>query len=135
MHRPSALAGLLACILACILALAVACGHKSDAPGKAKDDAAGPAPAPLALPVLGVDQIRRFNFSAEAGAAAHEKSVTAYRKKEWATVRTQSEAAIGKDPAHYASHRLLAAALAQTGEPAAAVDHLVTALAADYFQY
>jgi hypothetical protein len=36
---------------------------------------------------------------------------------------------------HLGSHRLLAAALAQTGEPAAAVDHLVTALAADYLQY
>ena len=131
MHRPSALAGL----LACTLAITVACGHKSDAPAKAKDDAAGPAPAPLALPALGVDQIRRFNFSAEAGATAHDRSVAAYRKKDWPTVRAQSEAAIGKDPAHYASHRLLAAALAQTGEPAAAVDPLVTALAADYFQY
>ena len=36
---------------------------------------------------------------------------------------------------HLGSHRLLAAALAQTGEPAAAVDHLVTALAADSLQY
>jgi len=131
MQRPSALAA----ALACVLALAVACGHKSDAPAKTKDDAAGPAPAPLALPPLGVDQIRRFNFSADAGAAAHDKAVAAYRKKDWAAVRAQSEAAIGKDPMHFASHRLLAAALAQTGEPAAAVDHLVTALAADYWQY
>ena len=36
---------------------------------------------------------------------------------------------------HLDAHRLLATALAQTGEPAAAVDHLVTALAADYFKY
>src|SRR5262249_1365455 len=41
----------------------------------------------------------------------------------------------GKDPMHLGAHRLLAAALAQTGEPAAAVDHLVTVLAADDLQY
>ena len=84
--------------------------------------------------MLGVDQIRRFNYSYEAG-SRHEKAVAAYRKKDWAQVRTQSESAIGKDPMHLAAHRLLAAALAQTGEPAAAVDHLVTALTADYLQY
>jgi len=116
-------------------ALALACGHKSEAP-KAKDDAqTAPSAAPLAMPVLGVDQVKRFNFIYEAGAPAHEKAIAAYRKKDWAAVRTQAEAAIAKDPMHLGSHRLLAAALAQTGEPAAAVDHLATALAADYLQY
>jgi hypothetical protein len=87
------------------------------------------------MPALGVDQIKRFNFPYEAGSAAHDKAVAAYHKKDWAAVRTQAEAALEKDPMHLASHRLLAAALAQTGEPAAAVDHLVTAVAADYLQY
>jgi hypothetical protein len=115
-------------------ALASGCGSKESA--KAKDDAAsGPPAAPLAMPALGVDQIKRFNFIAEAGASAHEKAVAAYRKKDWASVRAQSEAALAKDPAHLGSQRLLAAALAQTGEPAAAVDHLVTAIAADYLLY
>src|ERR1041384_8147995 len=132
MHQPFALAGSLVCVVALTVA---GCGHRSDSPGKARDDAAGPPPAPLAMPVLGVDQIRRLNYSYDAGSAAHEKAVVAYRKKDWAQVRTQSEAAVGKDPMHLASHRLLAAALAQTGEPAAAVDHLVTAIAADYLQY
>src|SRR5262249_32064105 len=36
---------------------------------------------------------------------------------------------------HLDSHRLLAAALVATGEAPAAVDHLVTALAADYWKY
>jgi 2,6-dihydroxypseudooxynicotine hydrolase len=113
----------------------IGCGNKTEAP-KAKDDApAGPTAAPLAMPALGVDQIKRFNFIYEAGAPAHEKAVAAYRKKDWAAVRTQAEAALVKDPMHLGSHRLLAAALAQTGEPAAAVDHLVTALAADYGLY
>ncbi len=113
----------------------IGCGNKTETP-KAKDDApAGPTAAPLAMPALGVDQIKRFNFIYEAGAPAHEKAVAAYRKRDWAAVRTQAEAALAKDPMHLGSHRLLAAALAQTGEPAAAVDHLVTALAADYGLY
>jgi hypothetical protein len=129
------IAGLTAALtasIACALALA-GCGHKADAPTRAKD--AGPAPAPLAMPALGVDQVRRFNYSFDAGQAAHERAVAAYRKKDWPSVRAQAEAALGKDPMHLGSHRLLAAALAQTGEPAAAVDHLVVALAADYLQY
>jgi hypothetical protein len=114
--------------------LAIACGNKGDAP-KTKDDAAGPSVAPIAMPVLGVDQIKRFNFSYEAGAAAHDRAVAAYRKKDWATVRAQSEQALRADPMHLGSQRLLAAALAQTGEAAAAVDHVVAAIAADYLQY
>lgn len=128
MHRLTAL-------LLSALALAPAgCGHKTDPAPRAKDDA-GPTAAPLAMPVLGVDQVRRFNYIYEAGAPAHEKAIAAYRKKDWPGVRAQTEAALAKDPLHLGSHRLLAAALAQTGEPAAAVDHLVIALAADYLQY
>jgi hypothetical protein len=122
---------ILAAVLGC---LALGC-RKPDAQVKTKDDAAIPVTAPIAMPVLGVDQIRRFNFIGDAGEQAHQKAVAAYRKKDWAAVRAQAEAALGKDPMHLGSHRLLAAALAQTGEPAAAVDHLVAALAADYFQY
>jgi hypothetical protein len=121
--------------LCCALAVAVAgCGRKADAPARAKEDAA-PAAAPLAMPALGVDQVRRFNFIYEAGSPAYDKAAAAYRKKDWPAVRAAAEASLGKDPMHLGSHRLLAAALAQTGEPAAAVDHLVTALAADYLQY
>jgi hypothetical protein len=120
--------------LCCVLALVAGCGRKADAPAKAREDAA-PAAAPLAMPALGVDQIRRFNFIYEAGSPAYDKAVAAYRKKDWPAVRAAAEASLGKDPMHLGSHRLLVAALAQTGEPAAAVDHLVTALAADQLQY
>jgi hypothetical protein len=131
MHRPTALA---TPWMSLAIALA-SCGNKSEAP-RAKDDApAGPAAAPLAMPPVGVDQIKRFNFIYEAGAPAYEKAVAAYRKKDWAAVRAQADAALAKDPAHLGAHRLLAAAFAQTGEPASAVDHLVTAIAADYLQY
>ena len=133
MHRPTAAA---VASISCLLVVAlVGCGNKSQTSANAKDDAAGPAAAPLAMPVLGVDQINRFNFVFEAGSVAHEKAVAAYRKKDWPAVRAQSEAALAKDPMHLGSQRLLAAALAQTGEPAAAVDHLVTAIAADYLAY
>ncbi|HET9621529.1 MAG TPA: hypothetical protein VFP84_09195 [Kofleriaceae bacterium] len=115
------------------------CGNKSSSPSKAKDDAAlgpaSPSAAPLAMPVLGVDQIKRFNFPYGEGRPAHDKAIAAYRKKDWASVRAQSEIAVGKDATHLGAHRLLAAALAQTGEPAAAVDHLVAALAGDYGLY
>src|SRR5262245_56407090 len=129
MYRPTVIAASISC------ALALAGCHRGDAPAKVKDDAAVPVTAPIAMPVLGVDQIRRFNFIYESGAPAHEKAAAAYRKKDWDGVRTHAEAALGKDPMHFGSHRLLAAALAQKGEPAAAVDHLVAALAADYWQY
>ncbi|TMQ16354.1 MAG: hypothetical protein E6J91_11920 [Deltaproteobacteria bacterium] len=130
MNRPS-----LAVSLAVSLCWGALGCHKSDAPPRTKDDAAIPVTAPIAMPVLGVDQVRRFNFISEAGEQAHQKAAAAYRKKDWQAVRTQAEAALGKDPMHLGSHRLLAAALAQTGEPAAAVDHLVAAIAADYYQY
>ena len=133
MHRPILIATSISSVL--VLAL-IGCGNKSETPVKAKDDAAaGPAAAPLAMPPLGVDQIKRFNFIHDAGQPAYDKAAAAYRKKDWAAVRTQAEAALAKDPMHLGAHRLLAAALAQTGEPAAAVDHLVTAVAADYLQY
>lgn len=133
MNRPILL---VAQVSSAVMLALIGCGNKSETPPKAKDDvAAGPAAAPLAMPALGVDQIKRFNFPYEAGDPAHDKAVAAYHKKDWAAVRTQAEAALAKDPTHLGSHRLLAAALAQTGEPAAAVDHLVTTIAADYLQY
>jgi hypothetical protein len=132
MHRPT----LAASISSAVLLALIGCGNKSETPAKAKEDAlSGAAAAPLAMPSLGVDQIKRFNFISEAGQAAYEKAAAAYRKKDWATVRAQAEAALQKDPGHLGAHRVLAAALAQTGEPAAAVDHLVTVIAADYLQY
>ena len=133
MHRSIVHAASISSVL--VVAL-IGCGNKAEGPAKAKDDAAtGPAAAPLAMPALGVDQIKRFNFIYDAGQPAYDKAAAAYRKRDWAAVRTHAEASLAKDPMHLGAHRLLAAALAQTGEPAAAVDHLVTAIAADYLQY
>jgi hypothetical protein len=87
------------------------------------------------LPVLGAERVTRFNFPYESGRTAYDKAETALKKQDWPEVRKQAEAALAKDPNHYDAHRVLAVALAQTGEHAAAVDHLVAGIAADYYQY
>lgn len=125
-----------------LLAIALAgCGKKADAPS-GKDDAgsgraAGPGVAPIAMPTTGIDKLTRLNFGAQDGQAAYQKAVALYKAKarDWAAIRAQCEAAIAKDATHLDAHRLLGTALAQLGEHAAAVDHLVTALAADYYKY
>ncbi|MBV8761689.1 MAG: hypothetical protein JO257_30625 [Deltaproteobacteria bacterium] len=91
--------------------------------------------APIALPVVGVDRIGRFNFIYDDGRPAFEKAKVAAKAKDWAGVKAQCEAALAKDVWHLDAHRLLATALAQQGDAAAAVDHLVTALAGDYYAY
>ena len=117
------------------IVLCAACGKKSDAV-KGKDDAgAKPVAAPIAMPVLGVDRIGRFNFIYDDGRPAYDKARAALKTKDWTTVKAQCEAALAKDPMHLDAHRLLATALAQSGDNEAAVDHLVTALAADYYAY
>jgi hypothetical protein len=125
-------------LLLTALAVAVGCGKKADGP-KAKDDAPlGVTVAPVATPTIGVDQLRRMNHAwGSEGSTAYTKAVAAYRAKphDWAGVRTQCETALAKDPHHMGAHWLLGFALAQAGDHAAAVDHLVTALAADYGQY
>jgi len=114
--------------------LIAACGKKSGV--RAKEDAgAKPVAAPIALPIVGVDRIGRFNFIYDDGRPAYEKARAAAKTKDWATVKAQCEAALAKDPMHLDAHRLLATALAQQGDAAAAVDHLVTALAGDYYGY
>jgi hypothetical protein len=121
-----------------IAIVVMGCGSKSDSSTKKHDDAgsaARPTAAPLAIPTVGVDQVKRMGFIYAEGSPAYEKAVAAYKKKDWATVRKECETAIAKDPMHLDAHRLLATALAQTGEHAAAVDHLVTAIAADYYKY
>ncbi len=115
------------------IAFCAACGKKSD-PGK-RDDAGRPAVAPLALPPLGVDRVGRFNFIYGDGARDYEKATASAKKKDWAGARSGCEAALAKDPQHLDAHWLLGKALALSGEPAAAVDHVETALAGDYYNY
>ncbi len=131
---PKALPRLVRWIL--VLATCAACGKGGDKKDAKKE--AGPAvpvATPIALPTLGVDRVTRFNFIYDKGRPAHDKAEVAFKKKDWTEVRKQAEAAINKDANHYDARRLLGIALAQGGEHAAAVDHLVSGIAADYLHY
>lgn len=116
--------------LAALLAIA-ACGKGSKEPPKVWDA----APAPLAMPALGVDSIKRMNYIYGDGAADYARAVTAYKTKDWAAVRASCEAAIKKDAAHLDAHRLLATAAAQLGDRPAATEHLAIALAGDWRKF
>jgi len=119
-------------LLTCLLS----CGDKKKDNAKTKDDAAaGPTVAPIATPPIGVDSIKRMNFPYGDGMKDWEKVAAALKTKNWAAIKTHAEATVGKDPNHFDAHRMLATALVQNGEHAAAVDHLVAALAGDYFKY
>jgi len=127
-----------ASISAALAVMTVAACSKKSEPPKAKDDAP-PAPtiSPIATPPVGVDAIRRMNFMWDVGGSAYEKAVAAYRAKarDWGTIRGHAEAAIAKDPQHLDARYLLGVALAKVNEPAAAVEHLVAALAGDHYKY
>ncbi|HSD85919.1 MAG TPA: hypothetical protein VLB44_00335, partial [Kofleriaceae bacterium] len=77
-----------------------------------------------------------FNFIYDSqSATAYKAAKEALKKRDWAETRKQAELALSRTPEHLEAHRALAIALAQTGENAAAVDHLVAAIAGDYYAY
>lgn len=116
--------------LAALLALA-ACGKSAKEPPKVWDA----APAPLAMPALGVDAIKRMNYIYGDGAADYARAVTAYKTKDWAAIRASCEAALKKDANHLDAHRLLATAAAQLGDRPTATEHLALALAGDWRKF
>jgi hypothetical protein len=126
-----------ALVLGGVLAPGAACGKKSETVKKKEDAAVAPTVSPIATPPVGVDAVKRMNFTWEAGLASYEKAMAAYKAKtrDWSAIRTHAEAAIGKDASHLDARYLLAIALARVGEPAAAVEHFVAALAGDYYKY
>lgn len=112
------------------------CGKGSSTTNAKKDSGlTAPVATPVALPALGVDRVARFNFIYDAGSPAYKLAREAARKQDWAETRKQAEAALTKDPDHLDAHRLLAIALAKTGENTSAVDHLAAAIATDYYAY
>ena len=119
-----------------MVALVVSCGKKTEPPVTKQDaGSAKTVAAPIALPPLGVDRLGRFNFQYNEGGTAYDKAQAAYKTKTWATVRAQCEQAVAKDPTHFDAQRLLAVALSQQGEYAAAVEHIAAAIAGDYWKY
>jgi hypothetical protein len=123
---------------AAIAILSASCGKKSQ---QAKpSDGSGSSRvsvAPIALPVMGVDALKAFNFVYDAGAPAYQKAIAAYKAtpRDWTVVQTQCEAALAKDPRHLDAHRLLASALAQQGKTSDATEHLLLVFAADWSKY
>jgi hypothetical protein len=116
-------------------------GKTDDKPSTAKHDA-GPPPiaAPIAIPKSGVDRIDRMNFVwGSVGSRDYGKALAAYATKgkprDWTAIKNHTETALTKDPQHLGAHWLLASALAQLGDHAAAVDHLVFAISSDYYKY
>jgi len=87
------------------------------------------------MPALGVDRVQRFNFIYGEGQGSYATALVKAKARDWAGARAACETAIAKDPYELDAHRLLATVLAQQGDHAAAVDHLVIALAADYYAY
>lgn len=73
------------------------------------------------------------------GSPSYAKALIAYavkgKPRDWTAIKGHAEAALQKDPLHLGAHWLLAAALAQLGDHAAVVDHLVTAIAGDFYSY
>lgn len=130
-----------AVIVVTALSTFLACGGKKEQSQKAHKDAgvqAAPTVAPIATPTVGVETIKRMAFYwSSDGSDYLKKAVPALASKtrDWAAIRAGSEATLAKDPHHYDAHRSLASALVQSQEYAAAVNHLVTALAADYVKY
>ncbi len=114
-----------------------ACGSKKDSTPVKKDATTAPSVPPIAVPTLGVISLPPWSFPWNEGDKDYDKALAAYRSKvrDWPAIRQHCEAAIAKDAEHYDAHRLLATALAQAGEHAAAVEQLVLVLAADYYKY
>lgn len=121
---------LVALVALAALALA-ACGDD--------DKARPPEPKPevpvLTAPPLGVASIKQLGYPYGDGKKAYDKAVAAYKKKDWAAVKTACEEALAKDAHHLDAHRVLGAALAKLGDHAAASTHLVAALAGDFLRW
>lgn len=118
--------------------LVASCGSKSnEAKGRTDDAGQSASVPPIATPVLGVATLPPWGFLYNEGKKAYDAAQTAYKAKErdWSAVRTHCEAAIAADAEHYDARRLLASALASSGQGAAAADQLAIVLAADFFRY
>jgi hypothetical protein len=122
-------------LLIATLVFAASCGGKEKPPEKKDAAVVVPQVAPITQPPSGVDAVKRMGFVYGDGWTAYDKAVAAKGKSDLAGARTQLDASLAKDPDHLDAHYLYAKLLAGAGEHAAAVDHLVVVLAADYFRY
>jgi hypothetical protein len=121
------------------LTYVAACGKDSGggAAGVGSGSGSGSAGPSIAMPAIGVESPSGFDFTYGKGKDDFAKATAAYKApaKDWSAIRTSCEAALAKDAGHLDARRLLASALVQLGDHAAAVDHLVKVIAADWRKY
>lgn len=125
-------------LLIAALAISVACGSsKKEAPtqGPSVVEDAGAAIAPPIEVMVGVEHPRVFNFRYGKGSKPFAAAEEAAKSADWQAVADGARAAIEADADHFDAHVLLARALVELGTPAAAGEHLETALSADYLEY
>jgi hypothetical protein len=124
-----------------VIGVAASCGGKPSDDKKVKEDAGtppGPTVAPIAIPTVGVDAITRMNYPWNRATYKDYVKILAAcckGKKDWAAARPHAEAVLAKDPQNIGGHWLLGTAMSQVGEHAAAAEHIVAAIAADYGRY
>jgi hypothetical protein len=124
----------------CVALCVVACGSRDDKKKEAdpagKSVAEQPAAAPeIALLPIGVEKPADFNYTSGKAEKAYRPVADAYKRKDWAAVKSAADETIELDKNHLDAHRMLASALAQQGEYEKALEHLSIALAADWIRW
>src|SRR5690349_18515059 len=88
------------------LVLAAGCGGDKKAgpggSGGSGGSGGGSAGAPLTVPPLGVDAVKKLNYTYGNAAKEYEKVTAAYKAKprDWAAIAAAAEATLAKDPDH-----------------------------------
>jgi hypothetical protein len=95
------------------------------------------AAAPLPVPPLGVDAVKRFNYVYGPAQKDYDKVAAALKAKprDWAAIKAACEATLAKDADHLDARWWLGVALAQTGDGAGAATALAAALAGDWLRW
>jgi hypothetical protein len=127
-------------VLVGLIALGACGGGKKDGGGGGTGTGTGSgseALPPVAARPLGVESVKNMNYIYGAGAKEYEKALKAYKTqpRDWAAVRAACEETIKKDAHHLDAHWVLGEAIAQSGDNAAAVEELATALAGDWLRW
>lgn len=124
--------------LSCLIALG-GCSDKKNKTGEGEGTARPTEPevAKIDLLPLGVETPRIYSYRWGNGRKAYERAVelSGVAKPDWGAVAAACSEAVSADANHLPAHRLLGVALARTGKPKEAVDHLSIALAADWRAY
>lgn len=134
-HRRAA-APLAAAVAVAVAIAGSACGNKSSAPVKAREDA-GPArdataEVSITAKPLGLPSVDAFDWRARAGHAGFREAQIAERHGDWSSAAVSAKLALREDPGNLEAAWLFAIALAKLGKHDALVAPLHTAVAGDF---